>query len=88
MPLSQVEPARYDTLLAEKVERVRALLAPYHPPTPEVFSSPTLGYRMRAEFRVWHDGDALDYVMFRPEDRKTPVPITDFPIACDAIRSL
>jgi tRNA (uracil-5-)-methyltransferase len=88
MPLSQVEPARYDTLLAEKVERVRALLAPYHPPTPEVFSSPTLGYRMRAEFRVWHDGDALDYVMFRPEDRKTPVPITHFPIACDAIRSL
>ena len=88
MPLSRVEPARYDALLTQKVERVSTLLAPYGVPAPEVFRSRELGYRMRAEFRVWHDGDALDYVMFRPEDRKTPVPITDFPIACDAIRSL
>jgi tRNA (uracil-5-)-methyltransferase len=43
---------------------------------------------MRAEFRVWHDGDALNYVMFKPEDRKTPVVITHFPIACTAIQAL
>ena len=43
---------------------------------------------MRAEFRVWHDGDGLDYVMFRPEDRQTPVTVSDFPIACEAIREL
>jgi tRNA (uracil-5-)-methyltransferase len=88
MPLSRVDPSRYDELLAEKVGRVCDLLAPFDAPDPEVFRSPVLGFRMRAEFRVWHDGNGLDYVMFRPEDRQTPVPISDFPIACEAIREL
>jgi tRNA (uracil-5-)-methyltransferase len=88
MPLSRVDPSRYEALLADKVVRVCDLLAPFEVPDPEVFRSPPLGFRMRAEFRVWHDGDALDYVMFRPEDRQTPVAITDFPIACDAIQQL
>lgn len=43
---------------------------------------------MRAEFRLWHAGDELDYVMFRPEDPKTPIAITDFPIACERIQQL
>ncbi len=88
MPLSRVDPDNYETLLAAKVERVRDLLAPFDAPAPEVFPSPPLGFRMRAEFRVWHDGDRLDYVMFRPEDRQTPMRIEDFPIACEAIRGL
>lgn len=88
MPLSRVEPSRYGELLNDKAQRVKALLAPYSPPEPDIFASPPIGFRMRAEFRVWHDGENLDYVMFRPEDRKTPVPIVDFPIACAAIQSL
>ncbi len=88
MPLSRVQPEQYDALLREKIDVTRALLSPHVTVEPEVFSSPTTGFRMRAEFRVWHEGDALDYVMYRPEDRKTPVPITDFPIACDSIRAL
>ena len=43
---------------------------------------------MRAEFRVWHDGEDLDYVMFRRADPKTPVAITEFPIACERIQLL
>ena len=43
---------------------------------------------MRAEFRVWHDGDGLDYVMFRRGEPKTPIAVTQFPIACEAIQSL
>jgi tRNA (uracil-5-)-methyltransferase len=43
---------------------------------------------MRAEFRIWHDGDNLDYVMFRRDDPKTPVPIHEFPIACGTIQIL
>jgi len=88
MPLSHVEPTRYDTLLEEKCARVRALLTPFDAPPPSVFSSPATGFRMRAEFRVWHEGDDLNYVMFRPEDRKTPVVIEAFPIACPAIANL
>ena len=43
---------------------------------------------MRAEFRVWHDGDGLEYVMFRRGEPKTPIAVTQFPIACEAIQSL
>jgi tRNA (uracil-5-)-methyltransferase len=43
---------------------------------------------MRAEFRIWHDGEKLDYVMFRRADPKTPVAITEFPIACERIQLL
>jgi len=43
---------------------------------------------MRAEFRMWHQGDALDYVMFKREDPKIPVVITHFPIACETIQTL
>ncbi len=88
MPLSRVDPDNYEALLADKVGAVSELLSPFEPPAPEVYPSQTTGFRMRAEFRVWHDGDDLDYVMFRPEDPKTPVPIKDFPIACQRIRAL
>ncbi len=74
MPLSQFQPARYEALLAEKVDRVSALLAPYQAPPPSVYPSQPEGFRMRAEFRVWHDGDALDFVMFRPGEPGTPEP--------------
>lgn len=88
MPLSAINPSDYDTLLDEKVQRVSALLAPYSPPEPEIFPSEKTAYRMRAEFRVWHEGDDLDYVMFRRDDPKTPVPITLFPIASQTIQDL
>ena len=72
MPLSAFDPKQYDRLFAEKCDRVNALLAPYSPPEPECFSSGECDYRMRAEFRLWHDGDKLDYVMYRVGDPKTP----------------
>ncbi len=88
MPLSQVQPERYEELLQDKSQRVRELLAPYCPMAPDIFASATTGYRMRAEFRIWHDGDRLDYVMFRREDPKTPVPLDQFPVACPTIQQL
>jgi len=88
MPLSAVNPDQYQSLLAAKCARVSELLAPFKPPGAEVFPSAPTAYRMRAEFRIWHDGDRLDYVMFRPEDPKTPVPISEFPVACLAIQQL
>lgn len=88
MPLSRVKPEHYEALLASKVARVSDLLLPCGATSPEVFRSPVTGFRMRAEFRMWHDDEALNYVMFRPEDPKTPVPVTDFPIACETIQQL
>ncbi|MFK7976356.1 MAG: tRNA (uridine(54)-C5)-methyltransferase TrmA [Halioglobus sp.] len=88
MPLTHIEPENYDALLAQKVSRVSQLLAPYFASDAEVYSSEPLGFRMRAEFRMWHDGDDLNYVMYRPDDRKTPVPIAQFSIADAAITQL
>jgi tRNA (uracil-5-)-methyltransferase len=88
MPLSMVQPERYDELLQQKARRVGELLAPYCPVAPEIFPSATTGYRMRAEFRMWHDGERLDYVMFRKDDPKNPVPVHDFPVACETIQGL
>lgn len=88
MPLSEVKPEDYEELLAEKVSEVCALLAPYNPPAPTIAPSPRTGYRMRAEFRMWHDDADLYYVMFHRDAPKVPVRITKFPVAAPAIQSL
>ena len=88
MPLSHIDPANYDALLAAKVARTREQLAPFTTSAPTVIPSPPEAFRMRAEFRVWHNGDALDYVMFPPGEPQNPVAITRFPIACAAIQAL
>ena len=48
---------QYDAQLAEKVVRLQSLMTPFYAQAPEVFRSPVSHYRMRAEFRLWHDGD-------------------------------
>ena len=88
MPLSHIQPDRYRALLDEKVSRVCMLLKPFLPPEPQIVESASLGFRQRAEFRMWHDGDALDYVMYRPGEPKRPIAIEAFPIASDDIRTL
>jgi tRNA (uracil-5-)-methyltransferase len=81
MPLSNVDPANYQGLLADKVGSVNALLAPFSPPALQIYPSQVLGFRLRAEFRMWHAGERVDYVMFRPGEPRSPVVITTFPIA-------
>ncbi|MBE9539273.1 MAG: tRNA (uridine(54)-C5)-methyltransferase TrmA [Proteobacteria bacterium] len=88
MPLSAVNPENYAALLEQKAQRVEALITPFKPPTAEIFPSSATAYRMRAEFRVWHDGDKLDYVMYRKGEPKTPVVIKHFPIASERIQAL
>lgn len=90
MPLSRIDPARYSDLLTAKVENFcRALTdAGVLVATPQVFASQPLGYRLRAEFRMWHTGGRLDYAMFDPAEPRRAVPVEDFPPAASAIRTL
>lgn len=88
MPLSSIKPEQYKTLLEEKTANVKQLLSPFSPPEPAVFESPTTGFRLRAEFRVWHEGDDLNYVMFRRGEPKSPIAITEFLIADERIQAL
>ncbi|RUO27480.1 tRNA (uridine(54)-C5)-methyltransferase TrmA [Aliidiomarina sanyensis] len=78
---------RYSAQLTEKVERLTHLLQPFAAPELEVFASPPEHYRMRAEFRVWHDGDDLYYVMFNSET-KEKYRVDQFPIGNTLINRL
>jgi tRNA (uracil-5-)-methyltransferase len=81
----------YQQQLQEKIERITAQFADFNPPALEVFGSPEQHFRMRAEFRIWHNDDDLFYAMFeRGEDgkEKKVVRIDDFPIADQSINRL
>lgn len=64
----------YQQQLDSKVSQLSDMLQPFFEPTRtlqlDVFPSPPEHYRMRAEFRVWHEGDELYYIMFNPETRE------------------
>lgn len=66
---SNTKQTSYDQQLAEKVEALQQKLAPFSPPALDVYPSPPEHYRMRAEFRVWHEGDDLYYIMFDKNTR-------------------
>ncbi|WP_456393474.1 tRNA (uridine(54)-C5)-methyltransferase TrmA [Nitratifractor sp.] len=53
----------YARQLERKAERVRGLLRPYYEGEFDCFDSPVSHYRARAEFRIWHEGDACSYAM-------------------------
>lgn len=81
----------YQQQLDAKIDRIRSQFAEYNPPGLEVFASPEMNFRMRAEFRIWHTEDDMFYAMFeRSEDgqHKTVVRIDEFPIADKSINDL
>ena len=73
---------------AQKIKLVQNKVKLYNFPIPEIFPSNTLGYRMRVEFRIWHQDNELNYVMFAPDSPRKPLPIISFPIASKAIQRL
>ncbi len=88
MPLPSIDPANYTAQLAEKVAQFKLAFAPFAIPEPEVFPSAPEHYRLRAEFRVWHQGEQLHYAMFDPENPKQPVMVEHFPQAAESICAL
>ncbi|WP_110710131.1 tRNA (uridine(54)-C5)-methyltransferase TrmA [Salinicola sp. CR57] len=97
MVIFDIDPSRYDAQLEAKRERIERQFARFSPPPLEVFASPPSHYRMRAEFRIWHEGDDLFYAMFEA-DPEAPlqrgrvaqrvVRIDRFPVASERINAL
>ncbi len=52
-----------------------------------VHKSEQLGFRMRAEFRIWHEHGRAHYAMNKPGEKR-PYIIEDFPIGAAAINRL
>lgn len=82
LPISQ-----YAELLQKKQEKLTALLHPFAPPDIQVFDSPREHFRMRAEFRIWHEQGDFYHIMF---DKKThkPYRVDAFPIASELINRM
>nr|WP_121302628.1 tRNA (uridine(54)-C5)-methyltransferase TrmA [Photorhabdus asymbiotica] len=77
----------YEQQLTEKVSRLKSMMASFQTPEPEVFRSPVSHYRMRAEFRIWHEQDDLYHIMF-DQQTKQRVRINQFPVASNLINKM
>lgn len=90
--LPQVTPELYPQLLKSKAQQLQERFQAFNPPKLEVFASPPSHYRMRTEFRVWHEGDDLFYIMFEvgedPKKDRRQVRMDNYPVASEAINQL
>ncbi|WP_163933752.1 tRNA (uridine(54)-C5)-methyltransferase TrmA [Paraferrimonas sp. SM1919] len=67
MNLNAINPSNYQQQLEQKQQEMRHIFNDFDMPELETFASDPEHYRMRAEFRVWHEGDDLFYIMFDKE---------------------
>lgn len=84
----QIQPEMYETQLQEKQAKLAELMASLSLPEMEVFASQPSHYRMRAEFRIWHEGDDLFYAMFDSADPRVPIRTDQFLAASSLINEL
>lgn len=55
---------KYQRQLDEKTTRVKQLLSTFYESTIDIYASQPSNFRMRAEFRMWHDGPDTYHIMF------------------------
>ena len=79
----------YQQQLSDKIDRYKALMADAGISLPEleIHDSAPFGFRMRAEFRVWHENGQAHYAMNKPGEKR-PFIIQDFPIGSALINQL
>ena len=70
MTSAHLDISQYQQQLNEKIARIQEKFAPFSMPQLEVFPSKEKHYRMRAEFRIWHERDDLFYIMFDKESKQ------------------
>lgn len=80
--------AAYQAQLADKTAQLQQLLAPFTTARAQVFASGAKNFRLRAEFRVWHQDQQLHYAMFNPGNKREPVLLEQFPVASESINRL
>lgn len=82
-----IQAENYVEQLTEKTQLIKESFAEYSMPELEVFASAPLNYRLRAEFRLWHDGDNLHHVMF-DQVSKQKYSVDYFPPASQLINEV
>ena len=79
--------ASYKQQLNAKLNLFRLSLLKFGDLPIEVHESELLGFRMRAEFRIWHENGHANYAMNHPGEKR-PYIIKNFPIGSHLITSL
>jgi len=75
-----VDVANYDKQLIEKENFLTERFAQFNPPALESYRSESQNYRLRAEFRVWHQDEDLYHIVFNSQT-KEKVRVDQFPSA-------
>ena len=93
MTTTTTNPNNYQQQLDDKVSALRqqfgdVLSEQALPSGIDIFASPPLHYRMRAEFRIWHEDDICHYAMYRQGESNKPYIIDDFPAGSPTIGKL
>lgn len=83
-----VSPEEYGQLLEDKAERLCQRFAEFSPPPLKVHASAPQHFRLRAEFRLWHEGERCFFAMFEPGDKSKVYEVQEFPIASRLINQL
>ncbi|MBT1066127.1 tRNA (uridine(54)-C5)-methyltransferase TrmA [Bowmanella sp. Y26] len=84
---TEIDSRQYDAQLADKANQLRGLFEHHNMPPLELYPSASLHYRMRAEFRVWHDGEDLYHIMFDSQT-KEKYRVNHFPPASQLINDV
>ena len=83
--LSLVNEERYQIQLNSKCELTREEFSKLYQGEIDCHPSEPRHFRMRAEFRIWHDENGAHYAMYEKSKPKTPIVIEEFPIASTSI---
>jgi tRNA (uracil-5-)-methyltransferase len=85
--VNTIDPSTYDQQLSDKLSNINTLFADLSIPKIDVHRSEPINFRMRAEFRIWHDGDICFYAMHLPGTNR-PFEVKEFPIGSTLINQL
>ena len=85
--MKPIDTQLYPAQLEAKRKRFLETMAGLNLPAPEVFDSTSVNFRMRAEFRIWHEQGRAHYAMNRPGEKR-PYIIDSFPIGSTLINQL
>lgn len=73
-----IDTSVYESQLKEKHTKMLSKFKHYGITSCEVFRSPTKNYRMRAEFKLWHENNQCHYAMYKQGEYKKPYKIVRF----------
>ena len=78
-------------VLQQHADKLKQLIAPHYQGEVEQFASPSDAYRMRAEFRVWHQEGKPHYAVYNtdnPEGKRQIQIIESWPIVHESIAAI